>query len=581
MREFTRNRLTIFWGEQVCEEIQIFGTLCACDTPCFHVLTGCAQQPNRMRGQHLSAFAVVSRKQKHEKAAGMVKLQWSEHDSAVQHVRNKRHEIVYRFQFKNLEIEKGKQMWMMRDLKTGEEKKIQVDDPFSNAKIRSSNKLIWADTLVELTKAEIPSGYDLALQMVEDGVHDLVYRYQFKKLEFDVDANVQWWMQRDLTTGEEKRIADADPLHSYRLTNHFIWADTRIRPTQAEMSTFGDDDKDGQQMPSSAPTVSKAAAAAKSPEGDKGGRKKINRIMNLGQKQAILNEVVFGTHKNRQGDKIAPFRRNDHGNNGHFFNSVIAALNSQQDGAFTKAPATVDTVRNFVENAVEARKKCLEKKFGVDYMTRKDWNLYDYATEDEGEAAAESKMQCSIDEMLDALVYNAFDPSEKASVAPAKKGESVYLDADDEELAITADGGAPKKRPREHQLEKVRERSRSAVTQLGSSQNGIAEAMKSINALLTTPLPVLAPSVPALATPAVPNFDEELLPLLEALKGLPVPPGTTAVCMKLVVALGEYGFTSLQQLQQMQYDDAVAILVELKWTPLQIQRVLGSKPVKA
>jgi hypothetical protein len=263
---------------------------------------------------------------------------WAVYDEALQNVADKNHEIVYRFQFKKLEQKDGQQWWNRRDLVTGQDQKFAYKDASKNPRFifRSSNKLIWADSLDLLTPSEIPSSYDLNLKLVEDRKHELVYRYQFKMLEQGADG-LQWWNMRDLmkTNGGDQRIAEKDPTTSYRNRNHLIWADTLLRPTQEELAN--DDDENPADVP---------APASGSTSG--GVKRQINRDYSVKQKHAILNEVVFGNHKNLKGIKISPFRRNDHGNNGHFFKSVVAALNSQADGPFIKARAVQDTVKKLL-----------------------------------------------------------------------------------------------------------------------------------------------------------------------------------------------------------------------------------------
>jgi hypothetical protein len=491
---------------------------------------------------------------------------WAVYDEALQNVADKNHEIVYRFQFKKLEQKDGQQWWNRRDLVTGQDQKFAYKDASKNPRFifRSSNKLIWADSLDLLTPSEIPSSYDLNLKLVEDRKHELVYRYQFKMLEQGADG-LQWWNMRDLmkTNGGDQRIAEKDPTTSYRNRNHLIWADTLLRPTQEELAN--DDDENPADVP---------APASGSTSG--GVKRQINRDYSVKQKHAILNEVVFGNHKNLKGIKISPFRRNDHGNNGHFFKSVVAALNSQADGPFIKARAVQDTVKTFVETAVDARRQVLEKTYGLDYMKRLDWDVYDHSDDDDKQSSC--SMQCGIDENLDALVYNAFSAAESLSnkVDSSKPTAAVYTEEDDQSQADQANGNAPKKPRYEHKVEKVRGTPQSAVAQLSMQQHSISEMMKSITALISAPVLSAAPfqSPP---TPAVPFFDEELLPLLESLKNLPEAPGTTAVCKTLASSLGNYGITSIQELRNMEKPEAEKILTGLMWTPLQIQKVLNPK----
>ena len=68
----------------------------------------------------------------------------------------------------------------------------------------------------------------------------------------------------------------------------------------------------------------------------------------------------------------------------------------------------------------------------------------------------------------------------------------------------------------------------------------------------------------------------QAIPLLNALKGLKVPPGTTTVCKMLASSLGAYGFGSLEELRLMK--EATSILQAMKWTALRIRKVLHPNP---
>lgn len=500
---------------------------------------------------------------------------WSVYDDAVRNVAENKHEIVYRFQFKKLENKDDIQWWTKRDLVTGEDSKKfgYKADASKNPYIqfRPSNKLIWADTKQFLTPDEVPSNYDLNLKLVADKKHELVRRYQFVKFKMlEREDDVQWWNKRDLMTKKDSRIAEKDPIKAFWAINHLIWADTLTRPTQAELEGYDDNDAVGY-----APDASRGAAAGV------GSKRQINRDYSLQQRHAILNEVVFGNHNNSKGTKISPFRRDEHGNNGRFFKSVVTNLNSQANGPFSKARAVVDTVKTYVETAVEGRKKKLETDHGAEYMKRADWDMYDHSDTEFNEDGSvnksarktESNMRYGIEEMLDALVYNAFS-AEEAQAEQGKTNAPVYTDADDQGQAATANGTNAKKQKREHQVEKVRAAPQSAVAQIEMKQNSMSKMIESITSLISAPvMPALPFQSPA--TPAIPLFDDELLPLLNSLKTLPEAPGTTAVCKTLASSLGNYGIISLQELRDM--SDAEEILKGLQWTPLQIQKVLHPK----
>jgi hypothetical protein len=73
------------------------------------------------------------------------------------------------------------------------------------------------------------------------------------------------------------------------------------------------------------------------------------------------------------------------------------------------------------------------------------------------------------------------------------------------------------------------------------------------------------------------QVDDEMMPLLEALKSLRQPPGTTAVCQQLARSLANYGVTNLEELHAMDERQATEVLEKLNWSPLQIQKVLRPK----
>jgi hypothetical protein len=403
----------------------------------------------------------------------------------------------------------------------------------------------------------MPTVYESSLKAVADREHSLVYQFQFKKLE---RANsMQWWNVRDLKTGKDIKIHDSGRTYADLrdpTKNKLIWADTLLEQTEAEL--FGD-------APAPAPAFAPAPIVR---------AKRINREFNLSQQQAILTEVVFGSHKNpKTSATISPFHRNDHGNNGHFFASVVTHLNSHEDGPFVTARAVQETVKTFVESAVEARRIQLESKYGSNYMQRVGWDVYSEDDDEDGstvEDAMNTKTKCQIAEMLDALIYRQFDSSEGSFKADSKP---AYTESDDVALSNEANG-ENKKRARTFP-EKVRPKSTSAVAQIESNRDELSGFLATIKDILSVPAAAALNMSPA--TQAPDPFDAELLPLLNALKSLNDPPGTTAVCKNLVSSLGNYGITTLEELRAMEESEACTILKELKWTTLQIKKVLHPK----
>ena len=451
------------------------------------------------------------------------------YESALKAVSEKKHVLVNQFQFKKLEKSGGLQLWNVRNLKTGTDQKISDSGKlYTSLREPTNNKLIWADTLQEQSKAEKDA--DEAAAEAQE-----IARFQNR-------SNSSALANDGSVRGAGSAPQPGDLVVPAASSSEIVIVEARPATVVA----------------SSKPS------------------RKINREYNLCQQQSILSEVVFGQHCNKKGEKISPFKRNDHGNNGHFFDSVVAALNGQADGPFKEARAVKDTVKLFVEAAINTRKTYLENKFGENYMKRNDWDVYDYSSDAEENGDSEepkdvriSKQKHAIDEMLDSLVYCAFDSEEGPTQPPPT---AAYTDADDEVVAGKANGGSTAtKRPRQF-METVRPKSQSAVAQIQTKQEDLSAVMQSIASMLAVPTPSPAP-VPMQASPATqaPAFDEELVPLLEALKKL--APGTTTVCRTLAMSLGNYGILSVEELRAMA--NANDILKELNWTPLQIKKVLN------
>jgi hypothetical protein len=452
------------------------------------------------------------------------------YESSLQHVQQKKHVLVHQFQFQKMEISGGTQWWNVRNLKTGSDQKISgTGKLYESLRDITNNKLIWADTLLERSEQEL-----------ED----------------------------DFAAAEKEENARREKINAARVGGGPSAPAAVVVNDSKAASAPNAADLDLQ----SAPAVLDQAPAPPSKSAAPKAGKKINREYKLPQQQAILNEVVFGVHKNRKGQRICAFRRNDHGNNGAFFLSVTANLNRDStNGPFKEAPAVQDTVRAFTESSVEARKTFLEAKYGKEYMNRPDWNIYDddlpFAADASDEIKLNYKLQSSIAECLDSLVYGAFEAD-----APPTVGK--YDDKDDDALADKADGKAGK-RPC---LEKMREKTVSIVQQLSSKQDGLAELFKSVSSLITSPMPAFAAPAMLQAAPPADQFDQELLPLFDSLKNLADPPGTSTACKLLASSLGNYGITKLDELRAMKDDEACDLLKELKWSALQIQKVLHPKP---
>jgi hypothetical protein len=87
------------------------------------------------------------------------------------------------------------------------------------------------------------SVYDEALRNVAENNHEIVYRFQYKKLENK--EGIQWWRKRDLVTSEESekfgfRDASKNPCIKFRKSNELIWADTLTLLTPDEIPSSYD-----------------------------------------------------------------------------------------------------------------------------------------------------------------------------------------------------------------------------------------------------------------------------------------------------------------------------------------------------
>jgi len=397
------------------------------------------------------------------------------------------------------------------------------------------------------------SVYCKSLKAVADKDHKQIQKFQFQKQ--NKKNGHQLYKMTDVTTGNHVILSASSKVYDHHREpefNAWIWADTFERVEEVEEVERGGDRA----------TVSK-----------KGTSKQINRTLSLLQQKHILTEVVFGeqTHPTKKS-KIEPFQRNQHGNQGHYYASVVAHLNasSAKEGPFHSAPATVDKIKDFIEIGVNDRMKVLQEKYGDKFMDRQDWDTFNDRPADEEEETRETILKDEINSMFDALVYGAHEPKRDSS---SSESTVAYNPEDDKALADVANGGG--KRKREHKLEPVKPKSTNSVVQFEQRTNAIGEMMKSITAFMGQPESAsIAPTGRPSATASSSDFDPELKPLLQSLLGLPKPPGTTAICESLAMGLGKYGIINLSELHEMQPAEAISILKGLNWSPMQIGKVL-------
>jgi hypothetical protein len=405
------------------------------------------------------------------------------------------------------------------------------------------------------------SVYCKALKAVEDKTHTPIQKFQFQKQ--NKRNGHQLYKMTDVTNGTHVILSASSKTYDQHREpgfNVWIWADTFARveePVEEVVQSDG--------------TVSK-----------KGASKHINRTLSLLQKKHILTEVVFGEqiHPTKK-TKIEPFQRNQHGSQGHFYSSVVSHLNSSsaKEGPFHNAPATVDKTKDFIEIGVTDRMKVLQEKYGDKFMERGDWDTFNDRPSDNEDETRETILKDEIASMFDALVYGAFEPNRESSSSSESTvvAGAAYNPEDDTTLANVVNGGGQKKR--EQRLEPVKTKSTNSVVQFEQRTSAIGDMMKSLTAFIGQPESAsIAPTGRPSATASSSDFDSEMRPLLQSLLALPKPPGTTAICESLAMGLGKYGIISLSELHEMDRADAEAVLQELKWSPMQITKVLPAKP---
>ena len=416
------------------------------------------------------------------------------------------------------------------------------------------------------------SVYCKSLQAVENKEHKQIQKFQFQKQ--NKKNGQQLYKMTDVTTGVHAMLSSSSRVydkHREPEFNVWIWADTFERV---------EDNVDAEV----APTAQGGTAAVTVQK--KGSSKQINRNLSLIQQKHILTEVVFGEqiHPTKK-TKIEPFQRNVHGQNGHFYASVVAHVNasSKKEGPFHSAPATVDKTKDFVEIGVNDRMKVLQEKYGANYMERRDWDTFNDRPSDEEQETQDTILKSEINSLFDALVYGTHEPQSSSSVSTVAGEAAAYSPKGDKDLAAVVNGGNEKiKRKRDHKLEPVKPKSTNSVVQFEQRTSAIGDMLKSLTAFMgqsesASIAPTGRPSVFAIASSS--DFDPEMRPLLQSLLDLPKPPGTTAICESLAMGLGKYGIISLSELHDMKREEAEFILKGLNWSPMQIAKVLPSLPL--
>jgi hypothetical protein len=329
-----------------------------------------------------------------------------------------------------------------------------------------------------------------------------------------------------------------------------------------------------------AAAISAGAAASKDEPETAEKPKKATKIraFTAQHKFNIMTEALHGHHTKSDGVSEIEFQnRNKHGNLGPYYASICGVLN---DGvsypSFSKSKAVEGSVRSFVDSAMEERVSALIDKYGADfYGHEKFMDDYDSDSDSDGdmEFASEARYNRKNFELLDFLIHldkihepNPEDFEVQASVHSVEQ-EDAMLEGKVDALSQKTDGDeeGQSSKKRKHKLEKPREKKSNPAVQLQEQQSSISSMLDKLMAFNADPI---ATSSLAPADPAIQSIRQSLLQHA-------TPPGTVSVCEKLADSLAGYGFCSFQELIAHPRSDARAILVDLKWSPLQIQKVFG------
>lgn len=339
------------------------------------------------------------------------------------------------------------------------------------------------------------------------------------------------------------------------------------------------------------PEDSKDAGAA--PEETNTAKKvKRTKIRNFTPKMKfnILTEAMHGNHTKPDGKKIEFQDRNKHGNLGPFYGSVCRVLNdSVSYPAFKDSKAVETTVRQWLDTEMEQRIANLKQTYSENFMENNKfmqdypWYGSEFQSSDSEENFTLNDDRISDDgynrrslELLDSLIHvdKSHEKIEKDSTpAPVHTSDqeedmtASKVDALSHKVAAVTvtDGAESGGKKRTYKLERPREKKMNPAVQLQEQQSSIYSLLDRLMAFSSDPLPT---SSSAPADPAIHS-------ICQALVQHATPPGTVSVCEKLAQNLAGYGFCTFQELLEYPRDRARAILTELKWSPLQIEKVFG------
>lgn len=316
------------------------------------------------------------------------------------------------------------------------------------------------------------------------------------------------------------------------------------------------------------------------------GKSKATKIRNFTpqHKNNIMTEVLHGNHTAEDGTQIQAQNREKHGNKGAFYASICRVLNDGQSyPSFKKAKAVPSSVQKWLATALKECARFLAQKYGADFHLHQNF-MADYSNGDmedsdgnEDDPNDARYMRKNV-EQLDFLIHldKIHEHQQGLDAAPThsedQEDDMIHSKVDgltpSQGVAETCDEEALTKNKRKHKLEKPREKKSNPAVQLQEQQNSISTMLDKLLAFNADPV---VTSSSAQADPAIQSISQSLVQL-------PTPPGPASVCEKLADSLAGYGFCSFQELLDFHpRSDARKILSDLKWSPYQIQKVLGNE----
>jgi hypothetical protein len=338
--------------------------------------------------------------------------------------------------------------------------------------------------------------------------------------------------------------------------------------------------------------ASEAPAVADAETAQKTKRSKI-RTFTPKHKYNILTEALHGNHTKPDGKRIDFQDRNKHGNLGPFYASICNVLNDKVSyPAFSTSKAVETTVRQWLDTAIQERIDWLTQTFSANFIEHRDF-MKDYGHPIESSDSEDNVVlkydRISDDrydrmnkELLDSLIHlDKIHETDRRSQSSISLTE-IHTSSQEEDftagkvdglthgvaavIITEGDGDENSKKKRKHKLDRPRDKKINPAVQLQEQQNSISSLLDKLMAFSGDPT---ATSSSAPADPAIRSIHQ-------ALVQHPTPPGTVSVCEKLAENLAGYGFCTFQELMDFPRARAREILAELKWSPLQIEKVLGS-----